>query len=174
MSKKVIAIDPGYDRCGIAIVSEINRKPKVLFSDCITSEKSEDQYLRLTSIFRQLETIIKEHRPNYLAIETLFFSVNKKTAIKVAEARGAILTLAGLNELPLIELSPQTIKIAMTGSGNAGKEQVKKMVILTVDLEKTDLPAQTGRLDDEIDAIALGVAALQTLHLKNLEKGLVR
>ena len=62
----------------------------------------------------------------------------------------------------------------MTGSGNAGKEQVKKMVILTVDLEKTDLPAQTGRLDDEIDAIALGVAALQTLHLKNLEKGLVR
>jgi crossover junction endodeoxyribonuclease RuvC len=165
---KIIDIDQGYDRCGVAIISEINRKPKVLFSNCITSDKSEDQYLRLTSIFRQLENIIKEYSPQYLAIETLFFSVNKKTAIKVAEARGAILTLAGLNDLPLIELSPQAIKIAMTGSGNAGKEQIKKMVILTVDLEKSN------RLDDEIDAIALGVAALQTLHLKNLEKGLAK
>ncbi len=166
--QKIIAIDPGYDRCGVAIVSEENRKPTVLFSTCITSNKTDEQYLRLTSIFKQLESLIKEHKPKYLAIETLFFSVNKKTAIKVAEARGAILTLAGLHDLGLIELSPQAIKLSMTGSGNASKEQIKKMVNLTVSLPKT------SRLDDEIDAIALGVAGLQTLHIQKLQKGLAK
>lgn len=168
IEQKIIAIDPGYDRCGIAVISETAGKPTVVFSTCVTSDKTEEQYLRLTSIFKQLETIIKEHKPSHLAIETLFFSVNKKTAIKVAEARGAILTLAGLHNLSLIELSPQAIKIAMTGVGNANKEQVQKMVQLTVRLP------QGAKLDDEIDAVALGVASLQTLHLEKLKKGIAK
>lgn len=164
----IIAIDPGYDRCGVAVVSETASKPAVVFSACITSDKNEEQYLRLTSIFKQLEVVIKNYKPSHLAIETLFFSVNKKTAIKVAEARGAILTLAGLHNLSLIELSPQAIKIAMTGVGNAGKEQVQKMVKLTVSIPNNI------KLDDEIDAIALGVASLQTLHLERLKKGIAK
>jgi crossover junction endodeoxyribonuclease RuvC len=164
----IIAIDPGYDRCGVAIMSEVNGKPSVVFSTCITSAKSDEHYLRLTDIFKQLEVLIDEYRPSYLAIETLFFSVNKKTAIKVAEARGAILTLAGLHNIVLIELSPQAIKIAMTGSGNAKKEQVQKMVSLTVSIPKT------GTLDDEIDAIALGVAALQETKRLKRETGLAK
>ncbi len=166
--QKIIAIDPGYDRCGVAIMSETLGKPTVIFSDCITSNKTDDHYVRLTEIFKQLESLIKEYKPTHLAIETLFFSVNKKTAIKVAEARGAILTLAGLCNLSLVELSPQAIKIAMTGSGNAKKEQVQKMVSLTVVLPKG------AKLDDEIDAIALGVAALQTIKLENFKKGLAK
>lgn len=173
--QKIIAIDPGYDRCGVAIVSEASGKPTVIFSTCITSDKKEDQYLRLASIFEQLEALIKEYRPSHLAIETLFFSVNKKTAIKVAEARGAILTLAGLKNLDLIELSPQAIKIAMTGVGNATKDQVQKMVNLTVSLSKKSLRAgKAGKLDDEIDAIALGVAGLQTLRLEKLKRGIAK
>mgnify|MGYP001587549350 CR=1 FL=1 len=166
--QNIIAIDPGYDRCGVAVVSETVGKPAVVFSTCITSDKKEEQYLRLTSIFKQLEVVIKKYKPSHLAIETLFFSVNKKTAIKVAEARGAILALAGLYDLSLIELSPQAIKIAMTGVGNASKEQVQKMVKLTVALPNTTKP------DDEIDAIALGVASLQTLHLERLKKGIAK
>lgn len=166
--QKIIAIDPGYDRCGVAILSEVSSKSKVIFSDCITSDKADEQYVRLTAIFQQLENVIKKYNPNYLAIETLFFSVNKKTAFKVAEARGAIMALAGLYKLPLIELSPQAIKIAMTGTGNASKEQVQKMVRLTVPLP------EGVKLDDEIDAIALGVAGLQTIKLDNLKKDLQR
>lgn len=160
----IIAIDPGYDRCGVAIVEEDAGKPVVVFSDCISSDKTDEHYLRLTSIFKQLETLIEKYKPRYLAIETLFFSVNKKTAFKVAEARGAILALAGLHNLSLVELSPQAIKIAMTGSGNASKEQVEKMVKLTVKLPNN------AKLDDEIDAIALGVASLQNIKLENLKK----
>lgn len=166
--KKIIAIDPGYDRCGVAIVSETSGKPSVLFSTCITSDKTDDQYIRLASIFEQIQKLIKKHKPTHLAIETLFFSVNKKTAIRVAEARGAILALAGLSGLELIELSPQAIKIAMTGTGNASKEQVKKMVKLTVSISKTT------KLDDEIDAIAIGVASLQTLRYEIIGKGLAK
>ncbi len=166
--QKIIAIDPGYDRCGVAIISEISNKPTVLFSTCITSNKADEQYLRLTSIFKQLEDLVSEYKPTHLAIETLFFSVNKTTALKVSEARGAILTLAGLHNLSLVELSPQAIKIAMTGSGNAKKEQVQKMVSLTVSLPKTQ------RLDDEVDAIAIGVTALQITKLEKLKKGLAK
>lgn len=165
---KIIAIDPGYDRCGVAIVSEKAGVPAVVFSSCITTLKSDEHYMRLTNIFRQIESLIKEYKPSHLAIETLFFSVNKKTAIKVAEARGAILTLSGLHNLPLIELSPQSIKIAMTGVGNASKEQVNKMVRLTVKIP------EKIKLDDEIDAIAVGVAALQNLKIHNIEKRLAK
>jgi crossover junction endodeoxyribonuclease RuvC len=172
MNSSIIAIDPGYDRCGVAIMSETNGKPTVVFSTCITSAKSDEHYIRLTDIFKQLEALIEQYKPSYLAIETLFFSVNKKTAIKVAEARGAILTLAGIHNLPLIELSPQAIKIAMTGSGNAKKEQVQKMVSLTVSLP-THL-TKTSTLDDEIDAIALGVAALQETKRIHREMGLAK
>ena len=166
--QKIIAIDPGYDRCGVAIVSEASGKPTILFSTCITSDKADEQHLRLTSIFKQLEKIIKKHKPSHLAIETLFFSVNKKTAIRVAEARGTILTLAGLRHLDLVELSPQAIKLAMTGVGNATKEQIQKMVKLTVVLPKTT------RLDDEIDAIALGIASLQKIRFENRGKVLAK
>jgi crossover junction endodeoxyribonuclease RuvC len=164
----IIAIDPGYDRCGVAVVHQESTKPSVIFSDCITSQKSDEHYIRLTDIFKQLENIVLKYKPSYLAIETLFFSVNKKTAFKVAEARGAILTLAGIHKLSLIELSPQAIKIAMTGSGNATKEQVQKMVNLTVDLPKEK------KLDDEIDAIALGVAAISEIKYLNRENTLAK
>ena len=71
---KIIAIDPGYDRCGVAVVEEVAGKPEVIFSTCITSEKTQEQYLRLTSIFKQLELLIEEYNPTHLAIETLFLS----------------------------------------------------------------------------------------------------
>lgn len=167
-NRPIIAIDPGYDRCGVAIMTEEHGKLVVVFSTCITTKKTESQEVRLATIFRGIEEYIKTYNPSHLALETLFFSVNKKTALKVAEARGAILLLAGLHNMPLIELSPQKVKIALTGVGNASKEQVQKMVSLTVSVTKKDV------LDDEIDAIALGVAGIQEIKQQNLGKGLAR
>ena len=96
--------------------------------------------------------------------DTVFKCVasNKKTAIKVAEARGVIVLLAGVHKLPLIELSPQEVKLAMAGVGNANKAQVQKMVFLTL---KIDI---SNKLDDEIDAIALGFAAAEQTRITNL------
>jgi len=164
---RLLAIDPGYDRCGIAII-EGGPSPVVVYSTCIITNKKDAHELRLAFIYRELEQYLKTWAPEALAIETLFFSVNKKTAIKVAEARGMILLFTGMHRLPLVELSPQEVKLAMTGVGNATKEQVQKMVGLTLKID------MTKKIDDEIDAIALGIAAAQKLRVENLQKGLAK
>ncbi len=160
---RLLAIDPGYDRCGIAIVED--KAPQVMFSECITTQKSDAHETRLAFIYRELENLIKKWSPEALALETLFFSVNKKTAIKVAEARGMILVFAGLHNLPVVELSPQEVKLSMTGIGNASKEQVEKMVRLTLKIDFSK------KIDDEIDAIALGIAGLQKLRAMRTYSG---
>jgi len=155
----ILAIDPGFDRCGVAIITN-GTTPGVAHSFCIQTNKKESHAQRLAQIFKTLQETIAEWKPTAIALETLFFSVNKKTVIAVAEARGIIVLLAGIHALPLIELSPQEVKQAMTGSGNADKKSVQKMVELTL---KIDI---AKKLDDEIDAIALGMAAAGTLRLQ--------
>ncbi|HTH93549.1 MAG TPA: crossover junction endodeoxyribonuclease RuvC [Candidatus Paceibacterota bacterium] len=159
----ILAVDPGFDRCGIAII-HTGSTPSVKQSWCISTNKKDSHSIRLATVFKGIEEAIVTHSPDAIALETLFFSVNKKTVIAVAEARGIIVTLAGLHNIPLIELSPQEVKIAMTGSGNADKKAVQKMVEMT-------LKVDTGKkLDDEIDAIALGMAASGVLKLQALAK----
>jgi crossover junction endodeoxyribonuclease RuvC len=150
---KLLAIDPGYDRCGVAVFDASTKNPTLHYSACITTQKSDAQEKRLAMIYTALEKILDEWNIETIALETLFFSVNKKTALKVAEARGAIMLLAGIHNLTLLELSPQEVKLSVTGVGNASKEQVLKMVRLIF----KDLPIK--KLDDEIDAIALGLGA---------------
>ncbi len=156
----ILAVDPGYDRCGVALVADNT----LLHSECIQTKKSDTHEKRLTQIFETLQSIITERAPTHIAVETLFFSTNKTTAIKVAEARGVIILLAGLYNLSLVELSPQDVKLAMAGVGNADKKQVQKMVELTL---KIDI---SKKLDDEIDAIALGFAAAGALRVSAFEK----
>jgi crossover junction endodeoxyribonuclease RuvC len=150
---RILAIDPGYDRLGIAVVEGDPSKPRVVWSDCITPEV-ESLEKRLASISTAVETAIAEYRPEALGIETLFFNLNKKTALKVAEARGTVLSVAGLHRLFVVECSPQQIKLAVTGHGGADKKAVAQMIPHLVSL----LPKK--RLDDEFDAIAVGITAL--------------
>lgn len=155
----ILAIDPGYDRCGVAII-HTGSESKVFHSWCIQTSKKDSHADRLAFIFKNVESAILEYKPAAIALETLFFSVNKTSALAVAESRGVIIVLAGLHNIPLIELSPQEVKIAMTGSGNADKKSVQKMVALTM---KIDI---SKKIDDEVDAIALGMAAAGVLRLR--------
>ncbi len=155
----ILAIDPGYDRVGVAIV-ETGHPAKLIDSICIETNKKDLQEKRLLDVYEQVSAMIEQWHPTHIALETLFFSVNKKTAIKVAESRGVIVLIAGQHQLPLIELSPQEVKLAMAGVGNADKKQVQKMAELTL---KIDI---SKKLDDEIDAIALGFAAAEALRVR--------
>lgn len=157
----ILAIDPGYDRCGVAIVNS-GRPSELITSLCIETNKKDTHERRLLQVYTEVIECITKYQPTHIALETLFFSVNKKTAIKVAEARGVIVLIAGIYNLPLIELSPQEVKLAMAGVGNADKKQVQKMVQLTL---KIDI---SNKIDDEIDAIALGFAAAETLRITKL------
>lgn len=143
---RIIAIDPGYDRLGVAIFSGKDLEHSECFSP---STKTFTE--RLVEIRKHLHDLIQKYNPEVLAIETLFFSVNKKTALKVAEARGVILMICAEHNLSIYEYSPQEIKTAVTGVGNADKKAVAEMVGRLVSL------GDSKRIDDEIDAIAVGI-----------------
>ncbi len=150
---RVLAIDPGFDRLGIAVIEGDPSKPTHVWSDCVEPEKGTPS-ARLFTVYDSVVQAIKTHAPDRLAIESLFFSTNVKTAMKVAEARGAVLAAAGSAGIEAQEYSPQEIKLAVTGYGAADKKAVAAMIphLISLPIKK--------RLDDELDAIALGIAAL--------------
>lgn len=156
MQNKTIAIDPGYDRLGIAVFDGTT----LIHSECFVPPKGEFP-TRLFTIHTHVSEILKEHKPKSLALETLFFSKNQKTAIKVAEARGVIQECAAAFGVSVVEYSPQAVKIAVTGSGNAEKSAVMRMI------EKLVVLPKKKRLDDEYDAIALGIAHTASSWVRN-------
>ena len=107
--------------------------------------------LRLEKIYRDLEQIIKEYKPDAMSIEELFFNNNAKTAINVAQARGVILVAARINQIATYEYTPLQIKQAVTGYGRADKMQVQRMVKMILNSEK--LP----KLDDITDSMAIAI-----------------
>ncbi len=147
---RIIAIDPGYERLGIAIL-EKNNKEELLFSECFKTKASSPFVERLELVGREVARVITLWQPEALAIENLFISTNQKTAMRVAEVRGAILYQARLLGLDVYEYTPLQIKVATTGYGKATKDQVMNMV------QKLVSGAEKIKQDDEIDAIAIGL-----------------
>lgn len=154
---RILAIDPGYDRLGIAVVEGDPSRPTLIMSECVQPKKGVRER-RLAEVSAAVTNAIADYHPGLVALETLFFSINKKTAIGVAEARGAILAAAGLAGLSVAEYSPQQIKIAVTGHGGSDKTAVADMIPRLLSLPKK------RRLDDELDAIAIGITALAVGH----------
>jgi crossover junction endodeoxyribonuclease RuvC len=156
MSTRIIGIDPGYDRLGIAIIEGPVGREQLLYSTCVTTSKKQTFPERLAQLGKTVEQLLKEYRPNVLAIEKLFFTKNQLTAMAVSETRGVLLYLATLAGLTISEFTPQQIKKTVTGQGNADKQQVAQLVTRLIKLPPA---TNTKRLDDEIDAIAIALTA---------------
>jgi crossover junction endodeoxyribonuclease RuvC len=159
---KILGIDPGFERVGIAIL-EKNRgenKERVLYSECFKTDAKLEFPERLKLIGQKIEKIINEYDPEVLAIEKLFFTNNQKTAMNVAEARGVIVYEAIKRNLQIFEVSPPQIKLAVTGYGKATKDQIIKMVKMLVKIEIKDKKKES---DDELDAIAIAITAFAIL-----------
>lgn len=151
---KILAFDPGYDRLGVALLTRENGKEKLLFSECVETDRNTPLSERLLHVGRRVEELLKEHTPSLVALETLFFNKNVKTALGVAEVRGIILFLAQSAGCSVAEFGPQEIKVAVTGYGKSDKTAVFTMVKRLVD------GVPENALDDEYDAIAVGITAL--------------
>lgn len=151
---RVIGIDPGYDRVGVAVLEYQNGSESLLHSCCILTDNSQPLNERLFKVGSAIEEIILIHTPDTLAIETLFFNNNQKTAIGVAQARGIIIYLAMKHDCAVYEFGPQEIKVAITGYGKSDKTAVTSMVKQLV----RNTPEKA--LDDEYDAIAVGTTCL--------------
>ena len=157
----ILGIDPGTTAIGVALVEAAN-PPRMLHAELIPihSHESSD---RLRELHLGLDALIRTWHPTVASVEKIFFAANTKTAIGVAQARGVILLTAALHGITVVEYAPREIKKALTGDGGADKEQVKKMVILTV-------PEAAGLTvsDDVFDAIASALACCfqEKLHLR--------
>jgi crossover junction endodeoxyribonuclease RuvC len=148
---KIIAIDPGYERLGIAILEKGTGKESLVFSECFITSIKEKHENRLKLIGLEIERIIKKYQPEAMGIETLFFKTNAKTAMKVSEARGIMLYEAAKNNLKILEFTPLQIKVAVTGYGKSDKDQVTEMVKRLIKI------TEPIKYDDEYDAIAVGL-----------------
>lgn len=166
---RIIAIDPGYERLGIAVLergattkqstsSKNKNKEQLIFSECFKTKASLPFVDRLELVGREVARVIARYAPEVLAIENLFIEKNQKTAMRVAEVRGAILYVAMLSGLEIHEYTPLQIKVATTSYGKATKTQVVSMV------QRLVAGAESITQDDEMDAIAIGLTHFAYTH----------
>lgn len=155
---KIIGIDPGYDRCGIAIVERTQQGEQLLFSDCIVTDRKATFPERLVQVCNAFIAATQTHTPNACALEKVYFTTNQKTAMQVAEVRGALLYLSQVARLTIVEYTPNEIKVAIAGDGRADKKQVIFMVPRLVCVKKEIT------YDDEYDAIAVALTASASLR----------
>ena len=150
---RIIGIDPGYDRLGIAVIEkDAKKKESLIYSDCFQTSPKDAIYERLRELGAEIARVIDEFKPDVMSIENLFITKNQKTAMRVAEARGIIIYEAVKRGIPVHEYTPMEIKLAVTGDGGSDKAMIAKMVELLIKLPKNK------KLDDEYDAIAAALA----------------
>ena len=149
---KILGIDPGYSRCGWAVINDEHGVVTALAFGCIETSVGTETAQRLREVSDRIADLLLKHHPDRVAIERLFFQTNAKTAISVAEARGVILATCARAGITIVEKTPNEIKLAVTGSGAADKKQVLKMVMAICHLTEPPKP------DDTADAIAIAIA----------------
>lgn len=149
---RVLGIDPGLATVGIGLI-ESSSPQDMRCEDwlTITTRPKRPIHERLDEIARDLEEYLSQTKPDLIAIEEVYFSVNEKTAIDVAQARGVLLHVASRHVSDIIEVGPLQLKSTITGDGNADKRQVQDMVMHILNLTERPRP------DDAADALALAV-----------------
>ncbi|MFA6866125.1 MAG: crossover junction endodeoxyribonuclease RuvC [Clostridia bacterium] len=158
----ILGVDPGYAIVGYGIISSEGGKYKAIDYGVITTPKEDSLPLRLSKIADGFDKLIDKYNPEAVALEELFFQNNQKTAIMVAEARGATLLTLYNRCKNLYEYTPLQIKQAMTGYGRADKYQIQHMVTLLLNLKSIPKP------DDAADALAVALTHAQTCRFTNM------
>jgi crossover junction endodeoxyribonuclease RuvC len=148
---RVLGVDPGLGRTGVAVVDGGPGALHLVHSACLSTPAGIDDAERLFMLSGMITAVVAEHRPTFAAVERLFFSTNRSTAMRVSEARGVLLcALAGAG-VPVAEYTPNEVKEAVAGYGAARKPQVLRMTMQLLAVEDIDGP------DDVADACAIAV-----------------
>ncbi|HEY9169225.1 MAG TPA: crossover junction endodeoxyribonuclease RuvC [Lutibacter sp.] len=126
--KIILGIDPGTTIMGFGLIKIINKKMELIRMDELILKKYDDHYVKLKLIFERTIHIIEEYHPDEIAIEAPFYGKNVQSMLKLGRAQGVAMAAGLSREIPITEYSPKKIKMAITGNGNASKEQVAKML----------------------------------------------
>ncbi|HXZ98988.1 MAG TPA: crossover junction endodeoxyribonuclease RuvC [Candidatus Binatia bacterium] len=144
-------MDPGLGRSGVALVDGHPGSLSLVFADCLETSDEASDGQRLLDLGRSLAALARRLRPEVAAVERLFFSTNRQTAMRVAEARGVILcTLVGAG-IPVAEYTPTQVKESVAGYGAASKPQVTRMCAALLGVDRI------GGTDDTADACAVAI-----------------
>ena|SRR5919108_5807449 len=158
-SLTVLGIDPGTAATGYGVVVSEGQAVSAVCGGVITTAPEEPLERRLGAIFEQIGGLLDDHRPQAIAVEDIFFGRNVRTAFAVGQARGVVLGAAGLRDVPCFAYTPQAIKLAVCGTGQASKDQVQRMVAALLGLDDPPEP------DHAADALA--VAICHSNHARN-------
>ncbi len=147
----VLGIDPGVSRCGYGVVRRDGSQFRAVAYGVIRTSPSEELPTRLATLLHEINALIEEFTPIALAVERVLFQVNTRTAMSVGQASGLALALAGRAGIPVVNYSPNEVKLAVAGDGGAGKFEVQQMVMRLLQLRELPDPP------DAADALALAL-----------------
>lgn len=152
---RVLAIDPGLTRCGVAVVeTAVDGKARALAVDVVRTDPQAEHAQRLHQVFLAVQELLDRTAPDVLVVERVFSQQNVRTAMGTAQAAAVCMLAASLRGLPVHQHTPTEVKAAVTGSGRADKQQVAFMVGRILGLR--DVP----RTADATDALALAICHL--------------
>ena len=143
--KIILGIDPGTTIMGFGLIKVVGKSMQFMQLNELHLKKYDEHYLKLKLIFERTVELIDTYHPDEIAIEAPFFGKNVQSMLKLGRAQGVAMAAGLSREVPITEYSPKKIKMAITGNGNASKEQVAKMLqsvlqlkILPKNLDSTD------------------------------------
>ena len=159
VEKIILGIDPGTNVMGYGVIRVTGNKAQLVVMGVIDMRKESDSYLRLGKIFERVTGIIDEYLPDEMAIEAPFFGKNVQSMLKLGRAQGVAIAAAIHHDVPIHEYAPLKIKMAITGQGQASKEQVAGMLQRMLHISDEDMPKFMDATD------ALGAAYCHFLQM---------
>jgi len=159
---RVLGIDPGVARLGLAVLDRHDRRVTLVWAGTVFTEPATDEATRLRTLAAGVREAIATHRPTSVAVERVAWSRNQVSALQVARATGAAMVVAAEAGLPLEEYAPNEVKQAVTGMGNADKRQVHLALTRIHGLH--DVPSQP----DAVDAVAVALTHLLAARMRGL------
>ncbi|MDR2616892.1 MAG: crossover junction endodeoxyribonuclease RuvC [Endomicrobium sp.] len=155
----ILGIDPGLSLTGWGIIKAVSRdKMYALKYGCIKTSPPATLIERLQAVHDNLQDIIDTYKPEVVAIEEIFFLKAAKSVASVGQSRGAIVLTVSMNNIPLFEYNPISVKVALTGYGSADKYQMQHMVKTFLKLKEIPKP------DDTADALAMAICHINTIR----------
>ena len=156
--KIILGIDPGTILMGYGIIEVDGNRITMRVMQALRLSSTKNNYSRLQMIHAKVEELIRQYRPQEFAIEAPFFGKNVQSMLKLGRAQGVAIAAAMQSHLPITEYSPRKVKQAITGNGNAAKEQVWAMLQQILSLK--EMPDYY----DATDALAVAMCHHYQIH----------
>lgn len=163
----IIGIDPGTNIMGYGILGIKGKNPEMIMMGIIELNKFESHYLRLARIYERVSGLIEQYLPDEMAIEAPFYGKNVQSMLKLGRAQGVAMAAALNRDIPICEYEPRKIKMAITGSGAASKEQVKEMMRRILNIPQENMLPQL----DATDALAAALCHFYESSRPQIDKG---